>query len=326
MTLDEFDGQVLPCVVNLPNDKIIEFIRQTGNVWYGPLKKHIFTYRFQTLLTDMLISLAEADDIVKKKSYKIAHIDFTLNLVDQAISINAWNWPTVIYNLNNWEYGNTRLLATGLTKSYPWLHYNMLAIGQKTLPDFIIEPMEIANSSDFNNALGIFNWKIPTSIQPVIFMEVKENKLLNIAFREIDHYDKNVTGPEPAHFADYYKWYKISYPCPRIGIYTNWPNHIIDTQKFWNFEILGASPWVDSARPAMLDNYSQNTKFSSGIDHVLYVNDPMIIDLSQLLFWMDLKHNQYADTQWRFSLSRQSDFIKTKFISVTDVEAMTKIV
>jgi hypothetical protein len=325
MNLHEFAGQKLPCVVKLPNAELIDFVKQIGSVWYGPVKKHVFISRFQTLLTNMLISLNEAGDIVNNKSYKIPHIDFTLNLVEQAIAINAWNWPAVIYNLNDWEYGNTRLLATGLTKSYPWLHYNMLAIGQTDEPDFIIEPTEIINSSDFNSALGILNWKIPTNIQPVIFMEVTEKKLLNIAFREIDHYKKNRTDSERDYFADYYEWYKITYPRPRIGIYTSWPEQITDTQKFWDFEILGMTPWVYADRPGALDFHVQMTKFPPGIDHILYVNNPLAIDLSQLLFWMDLKHNQYADTQWRFSLARRTNQIKTKFISVVDVDAMTKV-
>ena len=53
------------------------------------------------------------------------------------------------------------------------------------------------------------------------------------------------------------------------------------------------------------------------VDHVLYVVDPRPIELGELLVWMDMEHNTYIESTWKFLLYRKADCYKNTFVDVS---------
>ena len=53
------------------------------------------------------------------------------------------------------------------------------------------------------------------------------------------------------------------------------------------------------------------------VDHVLYVIDPRPIELGELLIGMDMEHNAYIESTWKFLLYRKADIYKITYIDTS---------
>ena len=53
------------------------------------------------------------------------------------------------------------------------------------------------------------------------------------------------------------------------------------------------------------------------VDYVLYVVNPRPIELGDLLIWMDMEHNVYIESEWKFLLYRKADTYKNTFVDAS---------
>lgn len=317
----KFQDNELFYIDKLPVDGLVDFMRQYGSVWYGTLTKKAFGAKFNRRIFSMLSELSELDNIIMNQEYKIDQIRFNMDLAATAQKIENWYWPAVAYDYTDWPTGNTRMFATGLTHSEPWKTLPVLAICQSECPDFLDNPIEVVTDEQFNKMIGFEKWAGPGMV-PELFLELTSDGRFSITFREIDPYLKHKKS-NLNRFNEYLHWFEKNRSKVRLGIYTDWPDKICDSFNYWDFEILGPSPFVDPRRPGTLEKHTHNPNWTTGIDYLLFVANPMHIDLSQFLIWMDSKHYQFADKNWRYSLiSKQAPDKSTKIISIADIKSM----
>ena len=319
--ITHFNEQILPYTGKLPLPGLIKFLNQFGSVWYGTLTKKEFVAKFNRRMFSMLSELTDLDNIIINQDYKIDQIRFNMDLAAAAQKIENWYWPAVAYNYIDWPTGNSRMFATGLTHSEPWKALPVLAICQSECPDFLDDPVEIVTDSQFNQLIGFEKWAGPGMI-PEVFLELKPNGQFSITFREIDPYLKHKKS-DRNRFNEYLTWFNQNQSKVRIGIYTDWPDKICDSFSYWDYEILGTSPFVDPKRPGTLEKNTLNPNWPQDVNYLLLVTNPMQIDLSQFLIFIDTKHYQFADKDWRFSLiSKQGLDKSTKIVSIVDIQSM----
>jgi hypothetical protein len=323
MTTYKFNGQTLPYTGNLPLPGLIEFLKQFGSIWYGPVTHQVFNQRLHNRVVNLIASLVDIDDIVENQTYKVDKIGFNLDFIAQARTIEKWHFPGIMYNLDDWPAGNTRLTDTGLSTPGARESFKVLCPAQKTKPDFLDNPEHIETDEQFNRLLELDNWYNP-ELMPQVFFDVHPGPRLEFALRESDLYKKHRDRKED-RMSQYVEWFQKYKNNRRIGIYTDYPEKIINTYSFWQPEILGPSTGaVLPERPASLDAITKKTRWPDHLDHILYVNTSDQLDLGQLLIWLDLTHGQFADFDWRFSLVRRGAEHVTRFISVVDFESLLK--
>lgn len=313
--ITHFNKQILPYTGELPLPGLSDFLNQFGSVWYGVLTKEAFNSRFNSRLLNFIGTLADIIDVVENQKYKIDQTRFNLNFLHKFSSITQWYWPAIVREENDWLSGNSRLFTTGLTQIDPWKHLQVLALSQTKCPDFLENPVQITSDALLWKALDFDSWA-NAGLRAQVSIDVKD-KIVEMAVKEVDLYNnKKSTGPD--QFDRYLQWFKKYSIKPRIGIYTDWPDLIYDSHKFWDIVILDRSPWFNKERPASIELAARRTIMPDGIDHVLYVGAPTPINLSLFLVWMDLEHNQFSDVDWKFCMVSRSDVSKNKFIRISD--------
>jgi hypothetical protein len=323
MSTYRFQGQTLPYTGKLPLPGLVKFLRQFGSIWYGSVTDRVFNQRLHNRVNNLIASLVDMDDIVENQTYKVDKIGFNLDFIAQARTIKKWHFPGIAYNLDDWPAGNTRLTATGLSNPAARESFKVLCLAQSTKPDFLDNPEQIETDEQFNRLLELDNWYNPDLI-PQVFFDVHPGPRLEFALRESDLYKKHRDSREDrmSQYIDWFRQYKNN---RRIGIYTDHPEKIINTYNFWEPEILGPGPGTMLPNlPASLDIITKKTQWPDHLDHILYVNTCNQIDLGQLLIWLDLKHGQFADFDWQFSLVRRGAERITRFVSVVDFAALLK--
>lgn len=292
-----FNGQVLPITNILPIPGLVDFVKQFGPIWYGYPTREFFTDRFNNKIFEIISGLVAADDIELNQSYKIPHIQYSLAMAETALTIDQWRWPAVTFGHDDWSAGNTRLTATGLTKIDPWNHLAVLAVNHSDI-EYLSNPVEITTDQQFNELL-IISWDRSHS-EPVIFLEFEKEypTRINLILRESNSLEKETT-----HFADYLAWFRKYGKGTPIAVYTQYPELVIDSFEFWE-------PY-----------FLTDTNIIPGVAHVLHIDKPFQFDLSQLLFWIDLKHSKFIDVHQRFTLSLNSNSTAIKTISIADANS-----
>ena len=107
-----------------------------------------------------------------------------------------------------------------------------------------------------------------------------------------------------------YSWsLKYASNHPTLGIYTQWPQSINDSQNLWTKKFVGTVP---SSLIATQDNAlkryvarSHDKNIDMDFDHYLYVNKDVLIDVSDFKPWLDLDHTTYCDVSDSFILYRR---------------------
>jgi len=107
---------------------------------------------------------------------------------------------------------------------------------------------------------------------------------------------------------------------PTLGIYTQWPQSISDSQNLWAKTFLGSVPSsVISTQDSALKRYvarSHDKNIDRDFDHYLYVDNDVSIDISDFKPWLDLEHTTYFDANDNFVLYRRDKVWKDKVIDI----------
>ena len=109
---------------------------------------------------------------------------------------------------------------------------------------------------------------------------------------------------------------------PTLGIYTQWPQSISDSQNLWTKIFLGdISPRLLMNTNDALKRYvarSHDKNIDVDFDHYLYVNKDVPIDVSDFKPWMDLDHTTYFDVNDGFILYRRDKVWKDQIIDLAN--------
>jgi hypothetical protein len=289
---------------------MVDFINQHGQLWVGFLNKDDFTKKFSQLHQNFLYNLKYLDRIEIEKHDSIK---FQYNLIRNSVTQQWWS-PVFLNNLDNWTTGNSRLLATGITKHNPWQHLKILLIS-KSMPTELELLTEINTDQELKQ-----HFIQPAGYQVLLgFSKNTQEELQPAIFRK-DLYEKNKTIKTTNFFEDYVAWRKI-YKNPTLKIHTNWPELIKDSQNIWNIEHVGPSLRSDILSKAYVEKFSRQFYEDKVTEHRLIVNDPVKLDVSNFLYFADLTHTNYIDNDWKFLFFRPgSTEYKNTFISITEYQ------
>ncbi|NBR23668.1 MAG: hypothetical protein EBU08_07835 [Micrococcales bacterium] len=241
-------------------------------------------------------------------------------------SDTVWNFPTLC-NYSKWVNGGSRSVATGMHKRDPWnsvLGFELVELGQSST--MLSDPKEITSTEMLHNVLQLDNNPPHDSAKVMLITELIKNKIYFLSIEnKLDKFD-NFSNINSYNIWDSYSAWRSQYPIkPKIKIYTNWPEQIHNYFDAWDIvEIESGQHIIDEiqgfgGRSGRLERFAteeyRNPK--EIVDHVLYVIDPRPIELGELLIWMDMEHNAYIESEWKFLLYRKADIYKTTYIDTS---------
>lgn len=114
---------------------------------------------------------------------------------------------------------------------------------------------------------------------------------------------------------------------PVIGIYSDYPDMIIDSKNQWTIKYLGG--FVEDQILFGLDKWAvrvHDFKFDRAYDHLLYVNCPVILDLSILARDLNLRDTAYYATLKRFLLFRHDNHFQLTTLEYIERPAQVGVI
>jgi hypothetical protein len=116
---------------------------------------------------------------------------------------------------------------------------------------------------------------------------------------------------------DNLRQWQANNPRPRLEIYTDWPELIVDSQGVWDRHIVGTISQFKHVlfNPGHLERLAKSNSEENTASHILYVKNPRAIDLSEFLVWVDTKHTAFIDQNWDFLLYQSAPTYQSRMIS-----------
>lgn len=311
---------------------LVPLLNQFVKLWFGTLTEDYVTCEFINLRKRFV---AECITVPLDSDLDVVKNNWAFRLWMCRVAQNTpWRWPgtSVSYepeaarfhkfNLNT---GNSRLFATGMCKKNPWELLHTLLVG-KNAPDntYVSNPVEITDDQMLHEILNVPWTQTQDTNQVTVCLKFELqnfNNLLSFVLlpsRETQLLDDPQTETIQKCWDNLMQW-RQKYPQkPKIKIHTNWPHQIHNFSNFWDIvEIVPSQPILDDiqglgGRVGALEGYAVENyqRSDQTVDHVLYVIDPRPIELADLLVWMDLTHNVFVESEWKFLLYRKSHLPK----------------
>jgi hypothetical protein len=302
------------------NKHPIDFLLNHGKLYFGNLNKLFFKKWYQankTINLDYLLNCQNLKSQDERQSVRF--IQHMLRRGQQ----ETWNLPGLITELDNRELffgcGNSRLFVSGMCFSEPWKTINFLILQHSQTPaDYYLEnPIPILNIIDLHQTLNIPTEPTESPSTQLALSLLPKNNHFHIVLSNIKDHDPDdhqTVGQD--YFDNFVKWQNINGVCPKLKIYTDWPDHIVDQNKTWDVEIAGPSVFYKEKLLGygQLEMFLYHKNNSTREDcHCLFVLSDRKIDLSDLFFWVDHKHSAFVEHNLDFVLFKaQPQYLATR--------------
>ena len=308
---------------HIKND-LVKFITQNSKLYFGNLHKSVFDINFQKLkkhyFQNQLTQITSTSiDTVQPSAFNLYMTRLAAN--------QQWRWPAMATELRQGLYfsaGNSRLLASGISKANPHDCLKVLILQKTTTPAdyFLNNPIEITNDQLLHQVLGL-NYTHNVCDSEIVFGVEQIIDQDQIKFSLTTIYDGNTehhyyAGAE--HLAKYHGWLWKYGKNPVLNIYTNWPSMISDSSGQWNINFSGPSSHTKTENfklghlEAWLTNEANKTILQK--EHGLYITSPRPLDVANLLCWVDLDYNCWIDQNLDFALFRNDTQYNTRLIHI----------
>lgn len=306
---------------------IIETLRLYGReLWFGHMSRETFLYgHYLQSKRNLLRNLKTIDSVDLEQINAIA---FSLYMTRLAQS-QRWNYPVLfnrdpqgrIVQMN----GRNRAFASLMVHENPWEHYPILFAqppGFRT-DDLIHQGTKIEDDRQLNEIFGLQYDDEPW--EPRIYLDFSIVPYNDSLYCSLDYVGDGTVhdhDPKIAHtILDEYRSWRSSYTDPvPVAVYTQWPDLLIDTNKAWDVKIVGSSEGMlidDRLGYAERAVHQYHNSPTHDQDHVLWVTQPRLIDLSDFLPWMDMTHSTYISADWKFLLYRKQAEYRNITINVS---------
>lgn len=301
----------LELIMHVPKTQhgVVEYINNFNQLWFGQIHPIIFKNYFnnqKSKITELLVNLNTIED---NDDYRIGH---KLDLCHQALQ-SKWHSPataTIINQTIHWESGLSRMLAGGMAWPNPWLHHNLLLLGDNHSADHhMVNHTEITSDSTLSELLGLTHTnQLSTRVE-------KNNNQLNFRLGAV----KKITGARDyliplSDRVDTLRSWMTKYPQgSRLNVYTDDPTRIVDTAKFWDIHHAGPGPKHNTLTGIDTQLYNRTKLNTTGIHEFYVQNSTQTVDVAELLFWMDLKYTSFITQDWQYALLRPcgKHYVKT---------------
>lgn len=299
------------------NIGIVEYLLSFGKLYYGQLLPDAFKKLYKERLEFLV------DTIKKSDLDSMDRMNFGFNLhMMRHTHVGNWTLPCLLNN-DIVIRGNTRLWATGMRKTHPWKYTKFLEFrNHDDRKSRLDDPIEITSTQQLHEIFGLVYKK---TVAPEI--EIRLREIVDQESVKLELFDMHFKGDQDSHAynGDFWldgllDWKKKYFPRPQIQIWTDWPELITDSSGIWDIKIVGPfAPYRElMTRPAHIEKciYMENSnqQFST---HVLYVADPVKVDLGEVLMWLNTDHTVFMEENCSFVLYRPDKEYKTTFISVS---------
>jgi len=326
----EIQSGALRLVISLASLKqgIVPFLNhQNIKLWYGRFKPSGFAKNFSGIRNDVIRKLQtlpsclssdwKSSNLEKYTLYQ--SVAFRMYMCRVAQTQN-WSFPAVCQN-GVWHNGLSRCFASGIKYEHPWLKLYGLEIIHRNQSSNLDDPILIDSDLKLHNVLNL-NYN-NQSIDSTIFLVLKEEQ---IVLQDLVGDFDNGDNPNGWNLWDRFdNWRSRQSTKPKIKIYTNWPEQIHNYFNAWSIvEIDSSQPLIDEiqgfgGRTGRLERFAteEHKNPKETVDYVLYVVNPRPIELGDLLIWMDMEHNVYIESEWKFLLYRKADVYKNTYINTS---------
>jgi hypothetical protein len=317
---------------------ITDFLKPFGILYHGQLQPDLFQKHYQLLRQEMFQTLRSCSDMdvdhdwARLKAHDFALFQrvktaaFWLDMM-RICQNQPWRWPAMgeggggAINLVN---GRSRLMATGMTKRHPWKHMDFLIwiTSSRSIDDIMHDPRALESDLALHEVLGLTyddkEYHQPEECHMGIAWQGGR-----VAFQFFSNaFDPDFTESTQQRWYDYVIWRQRYGSRPDLKIYTNWPHLIRDSMSFWTYTVIGDSQdFIDSLLPGKPGsiNWAMHNHIHGKCehDHALWIARGEPMDLSDLVCWMDTKHNTFVDSEFRFALYRRDTVYNSVTVDIT---------
>jgi hypothetical protein len=299
---------------------LLPFLNVFGRLYCGTVNRHYFDQLFQEKKQKFLVEL--------KSTSLDRDLEFQLRMIRVALT-TEWKWPAFVNIvqenvLPEWATGGSRILASGLCKKEPQQTITILFFDQvnNKIEQWLNDPKEITTDEQLHQALGIIYTQTQSpaiQISTVLRQVNDHNRLFlhGIFDNELDGFQNSQELSELDLLENLRAWQQTNNR-PRLEIYTDWPELILDSLGVWDYQVVGdiTSKSHHIFLPGHLEKLAKNEHESAETrPYTLYVKNPRAIDLSEFLIWVDLKHTTFIEQDWDFVLYRRAADYKSRIIS-----------
>lgn len=312
---------------------IVNMIEQFGShLYYGYPHKQIFLNHFYLHKRYSLIQELKNFDPETDSDISLDNVALYLYMA-RLSQTQKWKYPALLNRLPGGDLdqttGGTRAFAVGLTKQNPWEHFPILLMENADKDPSVVlkDPVRVVDDKQLTELLGgAYNAEV---WDPVIRLTVEIKKVKSgysyCLLKHVDDYtlfDPSVNRGQDC-LEKFTNWKKANPGRPKLKIYTNYPKSIKDINGVWDYEIVGDTGNFEQdldARPGWLERLPRDYHVSEkahGSDYVLWLLRDRIIDLGDLLPWMDNQFTSYVSNNWDFVMYRPDEMFSTTFIDVS---------
>jgi len=318
------------CELLVPaDDGIMPWLCGFGCLEYGTLSPAYFSKRFNFIRKVLIERLKQADlvdsnraETDDNKYYELEGVMYQLHLMRVA-QREDWQWPVIINytsSMTNWENGETRCLATGMTRSDPWAALPVLFWGVPGSDNiFSQDAVRVVNDEQLHVALR-------AQSTPANLGITLDKGNLKLIWAHDGTWSSNISNIDDL-WIGYMQWFDqyLKNSTPKLIIYTDYPELITDHNMVWNKEIRSKSQSeyhpVFPERPASIEKSIYQQYQVGGItEHTLIIQSPVPIDVGDLLCWMNLEYSIFHQKNWDFILCRPAAECRSTTISVSSVK------
>lgn len=302
----------------------MEFLKPYGDLYFGKFRTDYANTRFLNIKNSILQQLLHIDHIDNTLHQ---HIWFKIYLLHHSIT-DSWRWPCLLNGLSSadltWGTGQTRFFATGIRYANPWDYLNTLFFENKqtSVNNFLSQYELIKNDEDLHRVLNLTVDTIDPIPEVKFYISFKNNQFLLEGLHDNqENYYHNVSSE---YLEQIVAWKKQYGPKPTLYVFSSRPDLIYDSQQVWG-DIVPIKNEQYTSNDIVSEKIYESQLFHAhnmrkfGNTHMLYIADPRPLDVSEFLFWVDLKYSSYIDVNWKYAFIRPDQQYLAKFISLSNI-------
>lgn len=305
---------------------LMPFVSAYGDLYFGKFSREFFKTRFEYVRSVFLQNLIKAPRLTDWSDFALFSSAFYMYMCRICQQEN-WQWPALCYRVGNeieQSSGLSRMLATGMCRPDPWQHLNVLLLQNKNQsPDNVLVDYElITTDQQLHDVLGTeFSQEFFQIPDVNLGLTVDDNNVLKLIYINDGEFHQTVSEQTQTLWQNLVHWHERYGSRPRLQIYTDWPQLVHNSENFWDIEIAGPSKHIrqNIFLPGHIERAVRGLHETQPPPqvHVMHIVNPVPVDVTELLCWLDLEHTTFIDKNHNFVVYRPDQTYRNTFVSLS---------
>jgi hypothetical protein len=303
---------------------LVKYLSKFGSLYFGNLCHQFFKNQYFKVRSDHINQLINIQETTN--SDLLQSIRFNLHMLRRAQN-ESWQLPGTLTETDqglHWGSGNSRLFASGMCHNNAYQQVKFLILQKhQTTPNLYIEnPILISTDDELHTALNISTNTAELPLVELQIYTIPEISHARVALSSINNWDLDdhqTVGKE--YLQDFVEWQKLNGKRPTLKIYTDWPEQISNDFNAWNIEFAGPTVLykekIRTYGTLELFLYNRNNNNNTTNEHELFVLSPNVVDVADLLFWVNNKYTAFVEKNLDFVLFKKQPTYLTTQINVS---------